>query len=115
MIFASATLAASGTPQSLAKALAQLRTMTIGGITSAAGGATERAYQLMVQADPGNAGNNIYLGGPKMVVATRVNVGMVLLKTAPPIAIGNGGAFAIDEVWFDGDTTNDKLLLTLVG
>jgi hypothetical protein len=115
MIFASATLAAAGTPQTLAKAVAQLRTMTINGVTSAAGGATERAYQVMLQADPANTGTNIYIGGPKMVAATKVNVGMVLLKTAPPIAVGNGGAFALDEIYFDGDTTGDKLLVTLVG
>jgi hypothetical protein len=115
MIFASATLAAAGTPQSLAKALAQLRTMISGGITSTVGGATERAYQMTLQADPANTGTNIYIGGPQMVKATKVNVGLVLPKTAPPIAIGNGGAFAIDEVYFDGDTTGDKLLVSLVG
>ena len=115
MTFAVAVLTAAGTRQSLAASLAQLGIQTIGGITTAAGGATRRAYQVLLQADPANAGANIYVGGPAMVKATKVNVGLVLLKTAPPIALGNGGSFAIDDIYFDGDTTGDKLLVTLVG
>jgi hypothetical protein len=115
MIFTSATLVAAGTRQALAQSLPQLGTMTVHGVQYLAGSATKRVYQLMAQADPANAGANIYLGGPLMVKATRANVGMVLVKGAPPIAIGDGGSSAIDDIYFDGDTTGDKLLLTLVG
>lgn len=115
MIFESATLVAAGTPQSLAGATAPTgATITMGGITSAAGGATQRVGKLTLQADPSNTGTNIYIGGRKMVKGTRVNVGLVLAKTAAPVSIGDYfGGFAMDDVWFDGDTTGDKVLMVL--
>ena len=117
VICASATLAAAGTPQSISAATApSLPAMIMGGRTYPAGSATPRVYQLMAQADPSNTGANIYLGGPQMVKGTRANVGAVLPKTAAPISLGQyGGAFALTDLFFDGDTTGDKLLLMLVG
>jgi hypothetical protein len=116
-IFASATLTAAGTPQRVSSSLgATLASVTTRGVTYAAGSATERVYQLMAQADPANTGANIYIGGQLMVKATRANIGAILAKTAPPVSLGQfGGSFALDDVWFDGDTTGDKLLLTLIG
>jgi hypothetical protein len=71
---------------------------------------------LVLQAAPGNAGVNIYLGGPAMVKGTLVNVGAVLAKTGPPLSLGQyGGSFALDDIFFDGDTTGDLLLVTLIG
>lgn len=115
--FIAATLAAAGTPQSVARSSAPAApTMIVGGITYPAGSATERFFQVLAQADPGNAGTNIYLGGPAMVKGTRANVGLVLAKTAAPVSLGQyGGSFELDQIWFDGDTTGDKLLLTLIG
>jgi hypothetical protein len=116
-IFAAAVLTASGTPQRVSTSLAAvLPAITINGVTYAGGSATERVYQLMAQAAPSNTGTNIYLGGPGMLKATLANTGLVLTKTAPPVSLGQyGGAFALDDVWFDADTSGDKLLLTLIG
>jgi hypothetical protein len=116
MIFASATLTAAGTPQSVAAATAPtMPTMTVRGITYPAGSATQRARSMTVQADPANTGTNIYIGGRAMNKATRANVGLVLAKTAAPVYLGDGEGFALDDIYFDGDTTGDKLLLTLIG
>ena len=117
VIFATAILTAAGTPQRLSTSLgAILPRITTRGVTYPGGSATERAYQLVLQAAPGNTGGNIYLGGPAMVKATLANVGAVLSKTAAPLSLGQfGGSFALDDVFFDGDTTGDLLLVTLIG
>lgn len=115
MIFASATLAAAGTPQKVATATSPtLPTLKMGGVSYPAGSATARARRLVVQADPGNTGANIYLGGAKMVAGTRANVGLVLAKTAAPVSLGDYEGFSLDEIYFDGDTTGDKLLMVWV-
>lgn len=116
-IFASATLTAAGTPQRLSASLGTiLPKTTMGGITYPAGSTSERAYQLTLQADPANTGANIYIGGPAMVKATRANTGLTLAKTQTAVSLGQfGGSFALDDLWFDGDTTGDKLLVVLIG
>jgi hypothetical protein len=115
MTFASATLAAAGTPQRVSASTSPtLPTIKMGGVSFPAGSVTSRARRLLVQADPSNTGANIYIGGAKMVAATRVNVGLVLAKTAAPVSLGDYEGFSLDEVYFDGDTTGDKLLLVWV-
>lgn len=116
-LFFSAVLTAAGTPQSVAaSASPALPTISTGGVSYPAGSATQQGFQIMLQADPANTGANIYIGSKAMVKATKVGVGLVLPKTASPVSIGQyGGSVTLDDIYFDGDTTNDKLLVTLVG
>lgn len=117
-IFFSDTLTAAGTPQPLVRpSNPALPTLQILGVTFPAGSATERAFQLLLRAAPGNTGVNLYVGGPGMSKTTLSGVGMVLVKTDPNgISLGQyGGSFALDELWWDGDTTGDKIVVTLIG
>jgi hypothetical protein len=116
-IFVSAVLTAAGTPQSLASSTSPaLPSININGVSSGSGSATQQLAQIMLQADPSNTGANIYIGGRAMVKSTRVGVGLVLPKTGSPVSIGQyGGLVTLDDIYFDGDTTADKLLVTLVG
>jgi hypothetical protein len=114
-IFLAATLVAAGTSQKITATLPALPTLSMGGITYPAGSATVRAMQLVLQADPANTGTNIYIGGKGLVKGTRVNCGAVLAKGVS-ISLGQlDGSFALDDIYFDGDTTGDKLLMSLVG
>ncbi len=116
-IFASAVLTAAGTPQSVAPSLLPaLPSININGVSSGAGSATQQPAHILVQAAPTNTGANIYIGGRAMVKATLVGVGLVLPKTAAPVPLGQyGGGITLDDIYFDGDTTGDKLLVTLIG
>lgn len=117
VLFLSATLVAAGTPQSIAKATApSLPTISMGGITYPAGSATQQGFQIMVQANPANTGANIYIGGRAMSKTTLAGVGIVLPKTGAPVSLGQyGGSITLDDIFFDGDTTGDVLLVSLVG
>src|SRR6266851_3729362 len=112
-LFLACTLTAAGTPQSIAAATApSLPTISTGGVTYPAGSATQQAFQIMVQANPANTGANIYIGGRAMNKATLAGVGIVLPKTGAPVSLGQyGGSITLDDIYFDGDTTGDKLLV----
>ena len=116
-IFVSASLTAAGTPQALASTTSPaLPSIVINGVSSGSGSATQQLAQILLQADPSNTGANIYIGGRGMVKATRAGVGLVLPKTAAPVSLGQyGGGVTLDDLFFDGDTTADKLLVTLIG
>ena|ERR1700679_321254 len=114
--FASAVLVAAGTPQSINTVAPALPSQIIQGVTYPGGSATERVRQLTLQADPSNNGANIYIGSNAMVKATRVGVGLVLAKTAAPVVLtAEAASIALDDIFFDGDDTGDKLLLSMVG
>jgi hypothetical protein len=115
-LFASVVLTAAGTPQALSAATSPgMPTISMGGVTYPSGSATQRLFQVVAQADPSNTGTNIYIGGRGMVKATRAGVGAVLAKGVA-INLGQyGGSLALDDIYFDGDTTGDKVLLSLVG
>lgn len=116
-IFASAALTAAGTPQQLAPALLPaLPSIVINGVSSGPGSATQQLAQIVVQAAPGNTGTNIYVGNKAMVKATLVGVGLVLPKTGAPVSLGQyGGGITLDDLYFDADTSGDKIVVTLVG
>lgn len=115
--FYTATLTAAGTPQKLISSLTPaLPVLSALNQTFPAGSATLRAFHLKLQAWPANTGTNIYIGGPAMNKATPSGVGVVLQKTAQPTDLGQCDSnIALEDIWFDGDTTGDKLLVVLVG
>lgn len=116
-LFLSCTLAAAGTPQQVSSTTSStLPEIIMGGVTYPSGSATQQPAQILLQADPANTGANIYIGSKAMVKATRVAVGIVLPKTGAPVTLGQyGGGITLDDLYFDGDTTGDKLLITTVG
>jgi hypothetical protein len=114
--FASATLVAAGTPQCLNTVSPTLPAQIIQGVTYPGGSATERARQVTLQADPSNTGTNIYIGSNAMVKATRAGVGLVLAKTAAPVTLqAESASIALDDIFWDGDDTGDKVLISVVG
>ncbi len=113
--FASATLAAAGTPQMLTALNPTQAAVTVNGVTYPPGSATDRVFQIVAQADPANVGTNIYIGGAAMNKTTRAGVGAVIAKGSAVNLGQYGGSFALNEIWFDGDTTGDKLLVSMVG
>lgn len=119
--FYEVTIATPGTPQQLSKTLLPSGpTITMGGITSVAGGATQAFTQISIQAAPSNtATKSVFVGGPSMNRTTLVGVGAQLLPGASTPPIGqHGGAITLDDIWIDTDSTNaatEKVLLILVG
>lgn len=101
------TIAAAGTPQSLAGAsLPAQPTIIAGGITSSIGSA-QRYGQVIVQNPPGTTGN-LYLGSEDMDKATLSGVDHILVP-GESVTLGNASTgIILDTVWVDTDTDGNK-------
>lgn len=113
----SATLTAAGTPQKLSTPTAPTGpTISMGNVTYPAGSVSLRG-KLYLQAAPGNTGAKIYVGMVGLNKTTLAGVGLVLDKGAlGPVDFGEAGSsVSIDELYFDGDTTGDKVLVSVIG
>jgi hypothetical protein len=110
--FASVTLVASGSPQQIGQSINPAPPSTISaGVTSPS---PARYPQVVIQSNPTNIGS-VFIGGAQMNKATFANVGAVLAPGASLNLGRAGGSISLDELWFDGATTGDVLLLALVG
>lgn len=103
------TIAAAGTPQSLAGAsLPAQPTINMQGVTSSIGGA-QQFGQVIVQNPPGSVGN-LYVGSKGMVKATLAGVDHILIP-GESVTLGNGStSIVLDQVWIDTDTNGNPVL-----
>lgn len=113
VIVGGAALTAAGTPQSIAPSLTPaLPSVVINGVSSGPGSATQQAFQIEIQADPANAGANMYVGNKAMTKT----LGSRVIPKGTAYNLGQyGGGMTLDDLYFDGDTTGDKIRVTLVG
>lgn len=101
------TIAAAGTPQSLAGAsLPAQPTISTQGITNSIGSAQQ--FGQITVGNPIGATGNLYVGAKGMVKATLAGVGKVLVP-GESITLGNGHASVVlDHLWVDTDTSGNK-------
>lgn len=114
VLFVQETLTTAGTIQQVGKSTV-LASITTLGVTYAGGSATQQAFHLCIQAAPANTGN-MYIGGSTLVKATLVGCGAVLVPGAS-LNLGQygGDGVTLDQIWFDGDTSGNKILVSIVG
>lgn len=108
-------LTTPGTPQSLAGVQTPAQpTITIQGVTSSIGGA-QQPSQVVLQADPSNAGN-IYVGRNKAMTRTpRAGIDNILTP-GQTVTYGNSGASVpLDTIWLDTDMPNNAVLVRTQG
>jgi hypothetical protein len=86
------------------------------GVTFPAGSVSLRG-KLYLQAAPGNTGAKVYVGGLGLNKTTLAACGLILDKAAlGPTAFGEAGSsVSLDELYWDGDTTGDKILISVIG
>jgi hypothetical protein len=113
--FFAATITTAGVPQQLSTITSPASIIAKVSMNGAAAQPlTETAYQIVITADSANTGN-VFIGGPGMVVSTRVGVGAVLAKGIQISLDHYGGQLTLDDLWVDTDVSGSKLLVTLVG
>jgi outer membrane receptor protein involved in Fe transport len=101
------TIASTGVPQKIAQTgLPALPTVTMGGVTSVAGGATQTPSQILFQSSATNTAD--------VVVRAGVGGGLVLVKAGAIIDVRPQGGVTLDDFSLVG-TANDVVHVMLVG
>lgn len=105
----SVTIAASGTPVSLARSTTPAQpTISTRGISNPIGGA-QQFGQVTIQ-NPDGATGNLYVGSPGMTKTTAI-----ALIPGQFITIGNALAkIVLDQVWVDSDTSGNSAVFLAI-
>lgn len=105
----SVTIAASGTPVSLARATTPLApTISTQGIANSIAGANQFG-QVIVQNPVGSTGN-LYVGSPTMTKLTALS-----LAPGVSVTLGNGAtSVVLDQIWVDADTSGNKAVFLAI-
>jgi len=110
----SVTITTAGTIQKLSQATTPtLPTVSMGGVTSASGSATQQCRQVIIQANPGNTGN-VFIGNAGFASSSGACISLAPGAFSPPIGGGDLAPFALDDLWGDTATSGNKITVVAV-